>query len=522
MEYNLPSELIKELNFGHEAKNKIIAGVTKLAQAVKSTLGASGKCVIYEDARGMPVITKDGVTVAQSVVLYDPVENIGATLIKEAASNTVKEAGDGTTTATVLAESLLKEVNKNKHAEKSIREVKAGINSGLAKVMEYLESRAIEVEGDMLSAVSAISCNNDKALGSVIAEAYEKVGKTGVVLMETSDTEETYVELVDGVQIDCGLTSPHWVTNTEKHIAELDNPYVLIVSSEIPNVRKIQTVLEHVIKKGRALLIVAPVAQSVKSALLMNKVKGNIKINIIDLPGFGPTKQDATEDLAVLTGATVINEELGDDLDLISIDYLGEAENAVTDDKSTVITLDEVTEEVTERIAEVKTKIAKEKNGFIKKKLEQRLASLSGSVGIVKVGADSKVELKEKKDRAEDAIYATKAALKEGIVPGGGIALLNASQKISPQGVGEEILMQAIQAPYATILDNAGLQIGDELDEGHGVNVVTGMPVDMVKAGIVDPVLVTKSALKNAVSVVSTIVSADCVISNARADESNK
>ena len=521
MEYNLPSELIKQLDFGQDAKHKIIAGVDKLAKAVKSTLGASGKCVIYEDARGMPVITKDGVTVAQSVVLYDPVENIGATLIKEAASNTVKEAGDGTTTATVLAESLLKEVNKEKHAKKSIREIKAGISSGLVKVVEYLEERAIEVKGDMLQSVSAISCNNDSSLGSVIAEAYEKVGKTGVVLMEESETEETYVELVDGVQIDCGLTSPHWVTNTEKHIAELDNPYVLIVSSEIPNVRKIQTVLEHVIKKGRALLIIAPVAQQVKSALLMNRVKGNIKINIIDLPGFGPTKKDATEDLAILTGATVINEELGDDLDLISIDHLGEAENAVTDDKSTVITLDEITEEITERIAEVKAKIAKEKNGFIKKKLEQRLASLSGSVGIVKVGADSKVELKEKKDRAEDAIYATKAALKEGVVAGGGVALLNASNKILPQGVGEEILMEAIKAPYATILDNAGLQIGGELDEGHGVDVVTGMSVDMVEAGIVDPVLVTKSALKNAVSVVSTIISADCVISNARADESH-
>ncbi len=520
MEYNLPSELIKSLDFGKDAKSKIITGVEKLTRAVKSTLGASGKCVIYEDARGKPIITKDGVTVAQSVVLYDPVENIGATLIKEAASNTVKEAGDGTTTATVLAESLLKEVNKKKYVKESIREIKTGINSGLAKVMEYLESVAIEVKGDMLQAVSTISCNNDHALGSVIAEAYEKVGKTGVVLMEESETEETYVELVDGVQVDCGLTSPHWVTNTEKHIAELDNPYVLIVSSEIPNVRKIQTVLEHVIKKGRALLIIAPVAQQVKSALLMNRVKGNIKINIIDLPGFGPTKKDATEDLAILTGATVINEELGDDLDLISIDHLGEAESAVTDDKSTVITLDEVTEEVTERIAELKTKITKEKNGFIKKKLEQRLASLSGSVGIVRIGADSKVELKEKKDRAEDAIYATKAALKEGVVSGGGIALLNASQKITPEGVGEEILLEAIQAPYRVILDNAGLNMFDELKEGMGVNVVTNEEVNMVKAGIVDPVLVTKSALKNAVSVVSTIISADCVISNARADES--
>jgi chaperonin GroEL len=522
MEYNLPSELIKRLDFGQEAKQKIIAGVHKLAKAVKSTLGASGKCVIYEDARGMPVITKDGVTVAQSVVLYDPVENIGATLIKEAASNTVKEAGDGTTTATVLAESLLKEVNKEKHVNKSIREIKAGIATGLAKVVEYLESKAIEVEGDMLNAVSAISCNNDKALGGVIAEAYEKVGKDGVVLMEESETEETYVELVDGVQIDCGLTSPHWVTNTEKHIAELDDPYVLIVSSEIPNVRKIQGVLEHVIKKGRALLIVAPVSQQVKSALLMNKVKGNIKINIIDLPGFGPTKKDATEDLAILTGATVINEELGDDLDMITPEHLGEAVSAVTDDKSTVLTLEDMSPEVTERIAEVNKKIATEKNGFIKKKLEQRLASLSGSVGIIKVGADSKVELKEKKDRAEDAIYATKAALKEGVVSGGGIALLNASNKILPQGVGEEILLEAIRAPYLTILDNAGVIPSDDpLGEGWGMDVVTGEVGDMVKAGIVDPVLVTKSALKNACSVVSTIISADCVISNARADESH-
>jgi chaperonin GroEL len=523
MEYNLPSELIKRLDFGQTAKDKVIAGVTKLAQAVKSTLGASGKCVIYEDARGMPVITKDGVTVAQSVVLYDPVENIGATLIKEAASNTVKEAGDGTTTATVLAESLLKEVNKEKYADESIREIKAGISSGLEKVIQHLEDRAIEVEGSMLSAVSAISCNNDKALGSIIAEAYQKVGKDGVVLMEEGDTDETHVELVDGVQFDCGLTSPHFVTNTDKHLAELEDPYVLIVSSEIPNVRKIQNVLEHVIKKGRALLIIAPVAQQVKAALMMNKVKGNIKVNVIDLPGFGPTKKDATEDLAIMTGATVINEELGDDLDLITPEHLGEVEYAVTNTSNTVITLEEVTEEIQERIKQVTKKIANEKNGFMKKKHEERLAMLSGSVGIIKVGAGSKVELKEKKDRVEDAIYATKAALREGIIPGGGSALWWASQKISPTNVGEEILLEAIKSPMMTILDNAGLI--DTKCEGEdycGIDVISGKCTDMLEAGIVDPVLVTKSALKNAVSVVSTIISADCVISNARADESNQ
>ena len=523
MEYNLHSELIKKLDFGQTAKDKVIAGVDKLAQAVKSTLGASGKCVIYEDGRGKPVITKDGVTVAQSVVLYDPVENIGATLIKEAANNTVKEAGDGTTTATVLAEALLKEVNKEKYANESIREIKKGISSGLERVIEHLEGRAIEVEGSMLSAVSAISCNNDEALGSVIAEAYQKVGKNGVVLMEEGDTDETHVELVDGVQFDCGLTSPHFVTNTDKHLAELDNPYVLIVSSEIPNVRKIQNVLEHVIKKGRALLIVAPVAQGVKSALMMNKVKGNIKVNIIDLPGFGPTKKDATEDIAIMTGATVINEELGDDLDLITPEHLGEAEYSVTSDTNTVITLEEMTEEINERIEQVTKRISEEKNGFFRKKLEERLAMLSGSVGIIKVGAASKIELKEKKDRVEDAIYATKAALREGIIPGGGSALWWASKKIKPTNVGEEILLEAIKAPMLTILDNAGLtDIKCEGEDYCGIDVISGECTDMIEAGVVDPVLVTKSALKNAVSVVSTIISADCVISNARADESNQ
>ena len=520
MEYNLPSEIVKDLNFGENAKNKVIAGVEKLAKAVKSTLGASGKCVIYEDARGNPVITKDGVTVAESVVLYDPVENMGATLIKEAARNTVREAGDGTTTAIVLAESLLKEVNKQ---QGSTREIKDGIKSGLEKINEYLDKVSVKIEGDMLKSVSSISCNNDDELGEIIAEAYTKVGKDGVVLMEESETEQTYVEIVDGVQIDSGLTSPHFITDKDKQICELESPLVLIVSSEIPNIRKIQKVLEHVIKNKRPLLIVAPVDQQVKAALLMNKVKGNIKVNIVDLPGFGPTKDDTVADLAFLVGAKVINEELGDDLDLIDIDCLGEAYTAITDDKNTVLTIDTPEEQLEERIKSIKKTIDKwDKNPFIQKKHQQRLAMLSGSVGIVKVGADSKIELKEKKDRVEAAIYATNAALKEGIVPGGGGALLNASQKITANAVGEKILMEAIRAPFDTILENAGLeQIGPRPSKGLGVDVVTGKEVDMIKSGIIDPVLVTKSALKNAVSVVSTIISADCVISNIRVNESS-
>ncbi len=521
MEYNQPSLLIKELNFGDNAKNKIITGVDKLAKAVKSTLGASGKCVIYEDARGNPVITKDGVTVAESVVLYDPVENLGATLIKEAARNTVKEAGDGTTTATVLAEALIKEVNKDIYKDLSIRTIKEGVGSALEKVNKHLQEKAIEVKDDMLEDVSSISCNNDRVLGKIISEAYTKVGRDGVVLMEESETEKTYVDVVDGVQFDSGITSPHFITDTDKHRCVLEDPLVLIVGSKIPNIRKIQPILEHVIKNKKELLIVAEVEQQLKSALMMNKVKGNIKVNIIDLPGFGPTKQDTVQDLAFLTGATVINEELGDDMDLITIDCLGKAEKAVTDDKNTVITTLDLDIDLNERIENVKKAIKSEKNPYLKKKIEQRLAMLSGSVGIIRVGADSKVELKEKKDRVEDAIYATKAALKEGIVPGGGIALLNASQEITANGWGEEILLNAIKAPFHTILDNAGIENQDEPMLGQGIDVVTGETCEMIANGIIDPVLVTKSALKNAVSVVSTIISADCIISNIRADESN-
>ena len=515
MEYNNPSEIVKTLTFGKEANDQIIAGVEKLANAVKSTLGASGKCVIYEDALGRPVITKDGVTVAESVVLLHPVENIGATLIKQAARNTVREAGDGTTTSTVLANSLLKITNKHLDEEK-VRELKAGIISGANKVKVYLDKTSIPVKGQMLQNVAIISCNNDKELGIKIGEAYEKVGKNGVVLMEQSDTNETYVDFVEGVQFDSGLKSTHLITDKDKHTAVLDDPYVLIVSSPIPNIRKIQSVLEYVIKDKRSLLVVADMEQQPYATLLSNKVKGNIKVNIVDVPGFGLTKQDTMDDLALLTGATIINEELGDDLDLISPDVLGSAKKSVTDEKTTILQIDEEID-VTERVAEVTKNIEDESNSFFKKKLEQRLSMLTGKVGIIYVGADSEVELKEKKDRVEDAIHATKAAYKEGIVAGGGVALLNAATSLKASNKGEEILFEAIKSPYYTILDNAGIvEIKKQTIKNRGIDVKTGKEVNMIKAGIIDPVLVTKSALKNAVSVVTTIVSADCVISNKR------
>jgi chaperonin GroEL len=522
MEFNNPSAIVKDLTFGSKANSKIMSGVEKLANAVKSTLGASGKCVIYEDAMGRPVITKDGVTVAESVVLFDPVENIGATLVKEAAANTVREAGDGTTTATVLAHALLTELNQITN-ENTVREIKSGVDACAKEVVRHLDATSMAVEGDMLQQVAYISCNNDKELGEKIGQAFERVGKDGVVLMEESDTNETYVEFVEGTQFNCGLKSQHLVTDKDKHTAVLDNPYVLIVSSPIPNVRKIQSVLEHVIKANRSLLIVAEVEQQPYQTLLANKVKGNIKVNIVDLPGFGPTKQEAIEDLAILTGAKVINEELGDDLDLINPSVLGEAVKSVTNQNNTVLQVEADPELLKERIDNLRERISNENNGFIKGKLEERLSMLTGKVGLIYVGADSKVELKEKKDRVEDAIYATQAALKEGIVAGGGIALLHAASKIKSKNLGYAALLKAIEAPFNTIMSNANITV-DELPikKNWGIDAITGKPVNMIKAGIIDPVLVTKTALKNAISVATTIISADVVISNMRLDESGK
>lgn len=515
MEFNNPSEIVKDLNFGDDAQSKIMSGVNKLAKAVSSTLGASGKCVIYEDALGKPIVTKDGVTVANSVVLMDPVENIGATLIKEAAQKTVKEAGDGTTTSTVLAHSILQTYIEK--SPKDLREAKADIIAASEKVIRYLESSSIPVKGDMLSHVANISTNNDKILGKLIADAYTKVGENGVVLMEESDSGDTYIDIIDGVQFDSSLKSQHLVTDKEKNKAELENPLVLLVDSEISTIRKIQAVLEYAIKNKRAILIIGNVSQQVQSALIMNKVQGNIKVNIIDPPGFSNLRRDMLDDLAILTGAKVISEELGDDLDLIDESVLGEAKKAVTDDNNTIITVGDITEEVKERIKSLQKQIKEEKNPYLLKKLEERKAMLSGSVGIIYVGADSKIELKEKKDRVEDAIYAVKAALKEGIVPGAGVALHNAADNIATDNkIGYNILFEAIKAPYKKILENAGISYGPYMKKGWGINVITGDGVNLIKEGIIDPVLVTKTALKNAVSVATTIISADCIISNVR------
>ena len=496
----MSDSIVKNLNFGDEARKQVFKGITKLTKAVSSTLGASGKCVMLEDNTGRPVITKDGVTVADSVILRDPVENMGATLLKEAARKTVREAGDGTTTATVLAHAILEEAYNVSD-----------------------KTNSIDVQGDMLNQVASISTNNDKFLGSIIADAFKAVDNTGVVMMETSADGKTEFEVVEGVQYNKGITNSHFVTNKQNNSAELENPLVLLIESPVETIRQIQSVLEYVIKNNKPLLIIGDLEQGVLSALAMNKMKGNIKVNVVNAPTYGINKKQMLDDLSMLTNAVIINEDLGDDMDLIQVEHLGTCLKSVTTHDSTIIQVSESSEEINNIIKDIKSKLLTEKNSNVVIRLEKRLAMLAARIAIVKVGANSEIELKEKMDRVEDAICATKAAVKEGIVSGGGIALLNASNNIKSKDIGEKVLLKAIQSPFRTILENAGIEVFEQAPEkGVGLDVVTGNMVNMIKSGIVDPLLVTKSALRNAASVATTILSTDCVINNLRVDESNR
>jgi chaperonin GroEL len=375
----------------------------------------------------------------------------------------------------------------------------------------------------MIDQIATISTNNDPLLGKIIADAFRSVDNTGVVMMETASDGKTYIEVVDGVQYDKGLKNSHFITNQATKTSELENPLVLLLESPVDTIRQIQSVLEYVIKNNKPLLIIGDLEQGVLSALAMNKMKGNIKVNVIDAPTYGINKQQMLQDLSLLTGATIINEDLGDDMEMIQIDHLGTCVKSVTSHENTILQVEESSEEVIEVIDEIKSKLSKEKNPNKLIKLEKRLAMLSAKIAIVKVGANSEIELKEKTDRVEDAICATKAAIKEGIVPGGGIALLNAATNITAKSLGEAVLLEAIKAPFETILENAGVQnVKTPTRKGQGYNVVTGKMVNMIKSGIIDPLLVTKSALQNAASVATTILSTDCVINNLRIDESNR
>jgi chaperonin GroEL len=391
--------IVKNLNFGEDARVNVFKGIEKLTQAVSSTLGASGKCVMLEDHTGRPIITKDGVTVADSIILRDPVENMGATLLKEAARKTVQEAGDGTTTATVLAHAILLEAYKVADKTNS-RELKDGINSAVEKTVKYLKSLTVDVKGSMIDQIATISTNNDPVLGEIIADAFRSVDNTGVVMMETASDGKTHVEVVDGVQYDKGLKNSHFVTNQATKTAELENPLVLLLESPVDTIRQIQSVLEYVIKNNKPLLIIGDLEQGVLSALAMNKMKGNIKVNVIDAPTYGINKQQMLQDLSLLTGATIINEDLGDDMEMIQPEHLGGCVKSVTSHEDTILQVEESPQQVIEVIDEIKSKLSSEKNPNKLIKLEKRLAMLSAKIAIVKVGANSEIELKEKTDRS--------------------------------------------------------------------------------------------------------------------------
>ena len=523
-------KIVKNLSFGKEAKDKLIRGIDKLSEAVATTLGASGRTVVLEDDFGNPHVTKDGVTVANYINLDDPIENLGVNMLRQASRQTATKAGDGTTTSTVLAQSIIKNYFKLGGDEHSFRDVRNGMNKLVKHVVNFLDKKALPVDNKRLNQVSTISCNNDESLGNFIAQAFEAAGDNGVVTMESSPTNETYIETVDGTHIKSISKSIHFYTNKEKEVSELEKPLIFLCASEIKSIRRIQTLLEYAIKQNKSLLLIAPCDNQIISALAMNHVKGNIRCNIIDPPSFGLKRKDILDDIALLTGATVLDENLGDSLDNITPEVLGSAKKAIIDTDGTTIAIEETSEEVDKRVKYLEEQLADEKHHVMRPHLESRLAILNGGVSIVYVGGDTEVEVSEKKDRVDDAIHAVRAAKKEGILPGGGTALLFAGaadwQDTLNQGeyTGLQILKVALASPYIRILSNAGFKPEDiKVSKwGRGVDVTKGVNVDMIKKGIIDPLLVTKSALVNAVSVATTILSTDCVISNIRDYEGDR
>ena len=456
-------KLVKQLRFNTEAKDKLTEGINKIASAVSSTLGASGRTVVIEDDFGNPYVTKDGVTVANSILLNDPVENLGVSMMKQAAQKTASMAGDGTTTSIVLTQAIIDCYNKHEGNKRSFRDIKNGINKFRDHVIDFLSDKAVKVDNEELYNVSTISANNDAELGKLIAEAFESSGDNGIVAMETSPSNQTYIDTVEGTKVGSTSKTPHFYTNKEKEIAELDKPLVFISASEIPNIRKIQDILEHAIKSNRSILLIAPLESQPLTALAMNKVKGNIKVNVIDPPSFGLKRKDILEDLALLVGAKVFDESLGDSIDAISPDMLGSADKAISDSEGTVLVISEKSDEALERIEYLKTALDDEDNKLLSRHLNDRLALLCGGVSIVYVGADTEVELKEKQDRVDDAIHAVKAARKEGILPGGGSALAYAATSdwtmklTQDELVGVDILKDALVAPYTKKFSKAEL-----------------------------------------------------------------
>ncbi|WP_438973179.1 chaperonin GroEL [Polaribacter sp.] len=527
--------MAKDIKFDIEARDGLKRGVDALANAVKVTLGPKGRNVIISKSFGAPTVTKDGVSVAKEVELENELENMGAQMVKEVASKTNDLAGDGTTTATVLAQAIVKEGLKNVAAGANPMDLKRGIDKAVEAIVADLEKQTQKVgnSSDKIQQVASISANNDSVIGDLIAKAFDKVGKEGVITVEEAKGTDTYVDVVEGMQFDRGYLSPYFVTDADKMIADLENPYVLLFDKKISNLQEILPILEPVSQSGRPLLIIAEdVDGQALATLVVNKLRGGLKIAAVKAPGFGDRRKAMLEDIAILTGGTVISEERGFSLENATLDLLGTAEGITIDkDNTTIVNGSGDPEAIKGRVNQIKAQIETTTSDYDKEKLQERLAKLAGGVAVLYVGAASEVEMKEKKDRVDDALHATRAAVEEGIVAGGGVALVRAKKVLEKlptdnldETTGVQIVNKAIESPLRTIVENAGGEgsvVINKVLEGKknfGYDAKTETYVDMLEAGIIDPKKVTRVALENAASVAGMILTTECALVDIKED----
>ncbi|WFU02571.1 chaperonin GroEL [Rhizobium sp. CB3171] len=518
----------KEVKFGRSAREKMLRGVDILADAVKVTLGPKGRNVVIDKSFGAPRITKDGVTVAKEIELEDKFENMGAQMVREVASKTNDIAGDGTTTATVLAQAIVREGAKAVAAGMNPMDLKRGIDLAVAEVVKDLQAKAKKINtSEEVAQVGTISANGEKQIGLDIAEAMQKVGNEGVITVEEAKTAETELEVVEGMQFDRGYLSPYFVTNPEKMIADLEDAFILLHEKKLSNLQAMLPVLEAVVQTGKPLLIIAEdVEGEALATLVVNKLRGGLKIAAVKAPGFGDRRKAMLEDIAILTGGTVISEDLGIKLESVTLDMLGRAKKvSISKENTTIVDGSGAKSDIEGRVAQIKAQIEETSSDYDREKLQERLAKLAGGVAVIRVGGSTEVEVKEKKDRIDDALNATRAAVQEGIVPGGGTALLRSSVKITAKGenddqeAGINIIRRALQAPCRQIAENAGdeasIVVGKILDKNEdnwGYNAQTGVYGDMISMGIVDPVKVVRTALQDAASVASLLITTEAMI----------
>ena len=528
--------MAKQIVFNNDAREQLRKGVDQLANAVKVTLGPKGRNVVIDKKFGAPQVTKDGVTVAKEIELEDGIQNMGAQMVKEVASKTNDQAGDGTTTATVLAQAIVNTGLKNVTAGANPMDLKRGIDKAVAEIVKSIKEQAQEVGGDIqkIRQVATISANNDSAIGDIIAEAMEKVTKDGVITIENAKGIDTTVKVVEGMQFDRGYISPYFVTDTEKMECAYDNPYILIYDKKISTMKDLLPVLEKVVNTGRPLLIIAEDVESEALAtLVVNRLRGSLKIAAVKAPGFGDRRKEMLEDIAILTGGTVISEEKGYKLEDADLSMLGQSEKISIDkDNTTIVSGKGNSDAIKARVGQIKAQIEKTTSDYDREKLQERLAKLAGGVAVIYVGAASEVEMKEKKDRFDDALHATRAAVEEGIIPGGGTALIRAAQKlegVKPENedekLGIEIIRRAVEEPLRMIVENAGLEgsvVVNEVKNGkgdYGYNARAEKYENLFQSGVIDPAKVTRVALENAASIAGMLLTTECVLCDIKEPE---